>query len=62
MNYCEGCCAYAFNDGDNMVYCYESKYNSEGECPCVKCIVKPMCLTICEDYIEFRRKNTGDRD
>ena len=60
MNYCEGCLAYTYSDGSEMVCCYESKYNINGECPCVKCIVKMMCLSICDDYKEFRKKNTGD--
>ena len=66
MVYCEGCLTQnaCYDRGGNpIVRCELIKYNSEGECPCTLCIVKPMCEQVCDDYLHFKLENervTGD--
>ncbi len=48
---CKGCfvkdrCYKNYKLGSLRVY-YE---NREGNCPCIKCLVKMVCDSICQDY------------
>lgn len=52
MDCCEGCPAHTF-DKYNVAECYGYEHNSEGECPCSNCIVKPMCHITCDQFVNF---------
>ena len=48
---CKGC-------GRKVIYCviqpkfkYKNKYT---RCPCLKCLVKPMCKVNCDSYEEYK--------
>ncbi len=34
--------------------CLYKRYNSTGLCPCVPCVIKPMCRNGCPAYDTFR--------
>ena len=55
-NYCKGCHTYMHQNGCSFMY-----YNKDGECPCVTCIIKPMCNKPCPNFKEFR-KDKGEPD
>jgi len=37
-----------------------SHYNKEGTCPCVMCIIKPMCDRSCEKFDNWDRPDEPD--
>jgi hypothetical protein len=46
--HCYGC----FSNGDYCPYVVHNN-ETEGLCPCVTCIVKPMCNKICYDFCDW---------
>ncbi len=52
IDYCVGCSCYYEADGD-YYYCNLGRANDSGQCPCSKCIVKPMCEQACPDFHSF---------
>jgi len=57
INYCEGCLTHIFIE-DNMDIekiseCSFADYNLNGECPCNLCIVKMMCIDVCDIFLTF---------
>ena len=59
---CEGCRAYYYNATLDGYYCSHGiKSNflykltlTVQFCPCVNCLIKPMCTKVCEDFINYR--------
>jgi len=37
-------------------HCGMMSFNDKGECPCVNCIIKMMCETLCQDFFHFKTK------
>lgn len=56
-NYCRGCYTYIHENGCGFMTC-----NEDGGCPCVICIVKPMCGKPCPDFKKFRINHKEHRD
>lgn len=50
MNEVNKCFSCIMND-----YCLIRKYGNISSCPCIQCLVKPMCSDMCEERKEFRR-------
>jgi hypothetical protein len=50
---CKGC---IFNDGDHNIQCKIKNDGKDKDCPCIKCIVLPMCNTPCSSFNELRIK------
>ena len=52
MTKCKGCCSY--NDERICAVIKHSK-----ECPCSMCLIKMICVEVCEERIEFYLKIKG---
>jgi hypothetical protein len=50
--YCEGCPERS--DPTSNCYC-SSDINIDGKCPCINCIVKPICRTPCKPFGTYYR-------
>ena len=48
-DYCRGCYSIFW-----IEYCPYIKHNSDGKCPCSKCVVKVMCDQPCDKYENFK--------
>ncbi len=46
-NFCSGCVATS-RSGKLQRVCFIGDLNDKGNCPCVNCIIKMMCSTMCE--------------
>lgn len=51
MKGCEGCYRKSLH---KVIICPVSPYMKE--CPCFKCLVKPMCVTDCDSFTALRAK------
>ena len=51
INHCLGCCTYE-GPGEHFD-CTYIKYNTNGSCPCCRCIVKMLCLDDCQEYRDW---------
>lgn len=47
VDYCKGCRIYS---SEYKTACVD---NSDGNCPCVRCIIKVMCRQACLEYDTF---------
>ena len=58
---CEGCRTYIASIENHGIQCASIKYNTNGRCPCMRCIIKMVCYTTCDDFFHFRieRKEVG---
>lgn len=54
--YCKGCFTNNGYDKIDIVACDVQQFNHRGNCPCVKCVVKPMCTAACPDYFAFKKE------
>lgn len=43
---CEGCCLY-----EQAIECKILEIYKGSKCPCIKCLVKPICENSCEDFM-----------
>jgi len=53
-NECEGCVIYNTEKG---LSCPLIEYNEHINCPCRKCLIKVMCTTSCDEFIEYRKRS-----
>lgn len=57
---CEGCRAWCYNFSTEKYYCTHAVgasflYNLTIEwCPCINCLIKPMCRRVCEDFSNYQ--------
>lgn len=51
MSDCQGCTLY-FSDED-YYGCELNPLYEENKCPCIECIIKMICDTNCNEFIEF---------
>jgi hypothetical protein len=57
---CKGCIAYCYNVNTKEYYCSHGikpryLFNTTIEfCPCISCLIKPMCSRICEEFLNYR--------
>lgn len=51
INHCLGCSTY--EEPGEFFDCGYSKYNTNGSCPCCKCIVKMICIDDCKEYRDW---------
>jgi len=49
-NRCKGCTTYVPIETDDQAPDDCSGFNFKGGCPCTKCIVKSMCIIMCDPY------------
>ena len=48
IDHCSGCATF---EGPGQYFdCSYSEHNTDGSCPCCKCLVKAMCLDDCHEY------------
>lgn len=50
--YCKGCHTYHYKE------CSITPINKDRKCPCIQCLVKPMCVQGCAEFVNY----TNDRD
>jgi len=51
--HCKGCITFKVEhtlrlNSTHVLTCNFSYFNKDGRCPCVKCIIKMMCMTTCQ--------------
>jgi hypothetical protein len=46
---CKGCYSYKEYETGCLLIKYLHKY-----CPCQSCLIKPVCNSICEEYIKYK--------
>ncbi len=48
---CDGCLTYDEDDAGNKIECFVENFIIDPDlCPCKDCIIKPMCLSACEEF------------
>jgi len=57
INDCKGC--YTKNMCKIIAYVDCTENNNIGECPCGICLIKSICINMCNDYKQFSTKFHG---
>lgn len=61
-NNCDGCFTYPPNIDPDDIGCAHVPDNTNGECPCTRCIIKMMCEEPCHDYLAFRIESIDTKE
>ncbi len=55
VDLCKGC-SLRNSKRTTVDYCFFRSYRHQDKCPCIQCLVKPMCTRACEDRINIKKR------
>lgn len=60
---CKGCASFSYNT--NSPYCkaeVDSRISLDQSCPCLTCLIKGVCDTICEEFEYYNNISNEERN